>query len=372
MNAIDPTDLRQTIATAQERNRARATRLDKWSYLRFAAKSGPMLEGTVIFDNETAIWGYPKIGRIVQLRTGIPGQFEQPFWVEEKIDGYNVRIFRYRSDTLAITRRGYICPFTTDRLDDLIDKTIFDDHPELVLCAEVAGPENPYNEGSPPFIAEDIRLFAFDLMRRNRPGFLPHPKKMRLLEDYGIPITPQYGKFQTTDWESVKAVISRLDPEGREGIVLKEDSPRDYRVKYVTGHSNISDIRVSDASIQQLPAEFYMHRDLRLVLFMEEHGIEPTPELYRELGKSLIDGALETVKDFREHHQVFHAFRCRFRQRRNAELMMSTMRERLGHSHSRQRRLEKEGDFYVLEFVKELPRTTGLLGHLLGGGVVFD
>jgi putative ATP-dependent DNA ligase len=364
--------LGEAIAAARERNRLQTTRFGEWSYLRFTAKSGSMPEGTVVFNNDTVIWGYPKIGRIVQLNTGIPSQFRQAFWVEEKIDGYNARIFRYRHDILAITRRGYICPFTTDRLDDLINKDFFDDHPDLVLCAEVAGPENPYNEGSPPFIPEDVRLFVFDLMRKNRSGFVPHRDKMRLLRDYGIASTPQYGKFRTTDWESIKTLMLKLDSEAREGIVLKEDSSRDHRVKYVTGRSNISDIQVSDASIQQLPAEFYMHRVLRLVLFMEEHDIEPTPDLYRELGASLIDGALETVKDFREHHKVFHTFRCRFRQRHNAELMMSTMGERLGHNHTWQRRLEKQEGFYVLEFIKELPKSTGLLGHLLAGGVAFD
>jgi len=35
-------------------------------------------------------------------------------------------------------------------------------------------------------------------------------------------------------------------------------------------------------------------------------------------------------------------------------------------------RLEKEADWFVLEFDKEYPRMTSLLQHYLSGGIVFD
>ena len=368
---INSTELPQLLELAREHHRARLTRLDKWEYLRFVNQFRSIPEGTAVFG-ATAIWGYPKIGRILQLATGIKAQFEHPFWVEEKVDGYNVRIFCCGNDVLALTRRGYICPFTTDRLNDLIDLQIFAEQPSLVLCAEVAGPGNPYNEGSPPFIAEDIQLFVFDVMRQGQPGCIPYPEKLRLLEAYGLPGVPQYGRYQTTELEKLRALVLKLNQEGREGIVLKEDSPRDCRVKYVTGRTNISDIRVSQGGIQQLPADYFMQRIVRLALFMEEHNLEPTPTIHQELGESLLIGLWDTIRQYRDQQKVYHTFRCRFRQRSNAELMMRTMRRRLGKQGVRQRRLEKAGEFYLLEFDKVLPRTTDLLKHLLGGGVVFD
>jgi putative ATP-dependent DNA ligase len=349
----------------------RLTRIGNWEYLRFNHKFKSLLEGTVSLD-DTVIWGYPKIGRILQLDTGIAAQFEQPFWVEEKIDGYNVRIFRHHDEILALTRRGYICPFTTDRVSDFINTAFFEARPDLVLCVEVAGPENPYNEGSPPFIGEDVRFFVFDIMRQGQPGFLPHQEKRQLLETYGLPNVALFGKYQIRDGKALRDLMLQLDDEGREGIVMKEDSAQEKRVKYVTGRINVRDIQVSERGIQQLPAEYVMHRILRLVLFMEENDIAPTPALYQELGESLIAGTLDAIRQCREQHKVFRRYRCRFRQRANAELMMRSLRRLLGKGQVRQRRLSEEGGFAVLEFEKVLPRTTGLFQHLLTGGIVFD
>ena len=364
-------ELRELITLARERRRARCTRLGPWEYLRFVGKVRRIPEGTAVFG-DTMVWGFPKIGRILQLEPGIQGQFEQPFWVEEKIDGYNVRIFRQGDDVLALTRRGYICPFTSDRLVDFIDTRIFDQHPELVLCAEAAGPDNPYTAGSPGFIDSDIRLYVFDIMRKNESGCLPYAEKLQLLETYGLPSVARFGRYQIHEWYRLKPLLLELDRDGREGIVLKEDSERGRRIKYVTGRSNVSDIGVGSASLQQLPPEYFMHRVMRFALFLEEHGLEATPELHRELGESLMTGLLDTITGFRNEGKIYHGFRCRFHQRANAELMMRDMIRRLGKGLVRRRRLVQEGEFYVLEFDKVMPRFTDLLRHQLGGGVIFD
>lgn len=366
---MDTNELHTLCETAQARNHAHAIQVGRWHYVRFKHKFDSLPEGSAVFGDKV-IWGYPKIGRILRLDSGIQAQLEGPFWVEEKIDGYNVRIFRHNEDILALTRRGYLCPFTTDRLPDLLDSRIFAERPELVLCAEVAGPENPYNEGSPPFIKEDIRLFVFDILRQGR--FIPHREKMQLLQRYGLPSVPQWGRYRLPDLEKLKCLLLQLSREGREGVVLKEDSAEDRRVKYVTGSINVNDIRVGDQGVWQLPPEYFMHRILRLAFFMEEHGIAPTPALCQELGESLLEGILQAISQYREQHKVFHVYRCRFRQRANAELMLDSLERLLGSGQVRRYRLEREDDFYRLEFAKVLPRTTGLLGHWLGGGIVFD
>lgn len=369
--AVDPDQLRQTIALARERNRARETRLGCWNYLRFDARVRFIPEGTAVFGDRV-VWGYPKIGRILQLQPGIEAQLQAPFWVEEKIDGYNVRLLRQDGDLLALTRRGYVCPFTTDRAPDFIDTRLFDAHPELVLCAEVAGPDNPYNEGSPPFIDEDVQFFVFDVMRQDQPQCLPHRDKIELVEAFGLPAVPSYGRFKAQDLDSLRTLILRLDREGREGIVLKEDSPEDRRVKYVTGRSGISDVQVNEGSLQQLPAEYFLQRVLRLALFLEEHDLEPTPAMYRELGEAFVKGTLDTIAQYRDRRKVCHRFRCRFRRRSNAELMLRDLKRRLGRYQVHRRALRKEGDYWVLEFEKVLPRTTGVLAQLLKGGIVYD
>jgi len=368
---MDPDTLQATLQLAQESQRVLTTRIGPWDYLRFSHKFQCFSEGTVVFGRQF-IWGYPKIGRILRLDSGLQTQFGQAFWVEEKIDGYNVRIFRHGDEVLALTRRGYVCPFTTDRLPDLLDLRIFETQPELVLCAEVAGPENPYNEGSPPFIQEDVRLFIFDLMRQNRPGFLPYREKLQLLETYSLPAVPGFGRYRADDLAALDDLVRRLDREGREGVVFKEDSAEDRRVKYVTGRINLSDIHVSEGSFQQLPPEYFLHRIFRLALFLDEHELAPTAALYQELGRSLLAGTLDAIHQYQAQHKVCHTFRCRFRRRANAEMFLQTLEHLLGKGQVRESRLEQVGDFYQLEFAKVLPRATGLLGHALGGGIVFD
>ncbi len=368
---MDPDTLQETLRLAQESQRVLTTRIGQRDYLRFSHKFQCFPEGTVVFGPQF-IWGYPKIGRILRLDPGLQAQFGQAFWVEEKIDGYNVRLFRHGDEVLALTRRGYVCPFTTDRLQDLLDLRIFDERPELVLCAEVAGPENPYNEGSPPFIQEDVQLFIFDLMRQNCPGFLPQREKLQLLEAYSLPGVPGFGRYRAGDLTAIDSLVCRLDQEGREGLVFKEDSSRDHRVKYVTGRINLSDIHVSEGSFQQLPPEYFLHRIFRLALFLDEHELAPTAALYQELGRSLLAGTLDAIHQYQAQHKVCHTFRCRFRRRANAELFLQTLEHLLGKGQVREHRLEQRGDFYHLEFAKVLPRATGLLGHALGGGIVFD
>ena len=130
----------------------------------------------VLIDGEI-IYPYPSIGRFLYLQPGIKKHFRHPFWVEEKIDGYNIRLFKTAQGLFAMTRRGYFCPFTADRAFDFINPQFFVDHPHLILCLEVAGPQNPYLENYPADIDADVRLFVFDIMEKGKEGFLPFTEK---------------------------------------------------------------------------------------------------------------------------------------------------------------------------------------------------
>jgi putative ATP-dependent DNA ligase len=127
--------LKDLVNAARQEGRARDERLGHWSYRRFTHNYQSIPAG--------------KIGRMFHLGQGLDANFACPFWVEEKVDGYNVRIFAHENEVLAVTRRGYICPFTTDRIKDFININLFTVYPNLIVCAEVAGPENPYNTAGP-------------------------------------------------------------------------------------------------------------------------------------------------------------------------------------------------------------------------------
>ncbi len=356
---------------AIQRRKAKLESFLSWEYLRFSDDFKDIPRGTVIFDN-SIVWGYPHIGRIFRIDKGLKEQFEKPFYIEEKVDGYNVRIFRHKDEIIALTRGGYICPFTLDRVSEFIDFSVFDEYPDLVICAEVAGPGNPYIEESPPFIEEDIRFFVFDFMRKNEREFIPYEKKMEIIEKYNLPYVENYGKYTVEDVERIRELLYRMNEEGREGVVFKEDSERSKRVKYVTSNANLNDIRVTAKNMLQLPPEYFTNRLMRIVLFMEEEGIEKTKDLYENLGRAFIDGLFDAIDQYKREHHVSRKFTCKFRKKENALALIEQLSSASRHIQIIQRRLEKEGDYYVLEFEKVYLNMTGFLGHILGGGLVFD
>lgn len=341
-------------------------------YVRMTDALGPLCRGAVLFDHGT-VHGYPRIGRILNLRTGLAEQFSGPVWIEEKVDGYNVRVIRVGDRPLALTRGGFVCPFTTDRLPDLMDTSIFDDDPDLVVCAEVAGPGTPYMEGSPPFIERDVELFVFDLMHWDRAGFLSQDEKRMRVERYGLPTVGMYGRFERSDLEAIRALLVRLDAEGREGVVLKEEGDDGHRAKYVTSASSIEDIRVTAYNIRDLPPEYFTNRILRLALFLEEQGLEESPKLSRDLGAAFLDGLRGAIRQYDREHKVYQTFECRFRERENARRLMDHLEQTTGRQvQVNQRELRQEGDYWVLEFERVYPAMNGLLNHLLTGGLIFD
>jgi putative ATP-dependent DNA ligase len=362
-----PTPLDEAIA----HNKARCEDYGGHEYLRLTDDFHGTPRGSAAIQGRMIV-GYPSIGRILRLDTGLAHQFRAPFWVEEKVDGYNVRILRLDDEVLALTRGGFVCPFTTDRLPDLIDLRILEEHPGLVLCAEVAGPEQPYVSGHPPFIREDVELFLFDIMQEGRAGCLPQREKYRLVERYGLPTVGRFGRHAPDRPEALHELVRQLDREGREGVVMKEDSERDHRAKYVTGYSCVDDIRATVDHLRDLPPEYFTGRIMRLALYLDEVGETGGEDLREELGSALLDGLFGSIEQSRRESRVYRRHRCRFRHLENAKRLLKHLKRADGHLHVAERRLEREGDYYVLEFDKLHAGMTGLLGHVLGGGLVFD
>jgi len=362
---------REVVEAALAAGKARREETLGLAYVRFRDDWHHIPRGTVLAEGR-AIWGYPRIGRILRLETGLPEQLGGPFQAEEKIDGYNVRIVRLAGRTLAFTRGGFLCPFTTDRLPDLMDAAFLEAEPERVVCAEVAGPDNPYLSGHPPFVREDVRLFVFDLMDLDRPEFVPPDRRAALVEAARLPAAPVLGRYTPRDVPALRALLRRLDAEGREGVVLKALDPPWRRAKYVTAASAIADVRAGAAALRQLPPEYFTNRILRLALFLDEEGVGADPELERRLGAAFIAGLREAIAQYRTHRHVSHRHRCRFRERAHAEALFALQRRLAGHGQVRLRRLAEEDGWHVLEFERIDSEMTGLLGHVLGGGVVYD
>jgi putative ATP-dependent DNA ligase len=364
--------LPEPFQLALDHRKARREELpDGGEYLRLTDDFHGLPRGTVLAAGRV-VYGYPHIGRILQLETGLAQQFEGPFWVEEKVDGYNVRVARLDGEVVALTRGGFVCPFTTDRLPDLLPLTVFEERPELVVCAEVAGPDQPYVVGHPPQVPSDVALFAFDLMAVDAPGFLTDAETQALLTRYGLPRVERFGRFEAADWATLRTLLTTLGREHREGVVFKEDAPSGRRAKYVTGTSCIDDILATVDNLPQLPPEYFTGRVLRLALFLAEQGEETLPGARDALGRAFLDGLMDAIGRFRAQHRVSHTHLCRFRDRRQAERLLAHLRRAEGPIQVIERRLEREGGYWVLELEKVYTGMTGLLGHLLAGGIVYD
>ena len=342
------------------------------AYARLRDDHHHLPRGTVFFPSGRRVLGYPHIGRILALASGLEAQFRAPVWAEEKINGYNVRVVQEGGRFLALTRGGFVCPFTTHRLPDLLDLDALRAHPELVVCAEVAGAENPYILGHPPYVPRDVRAFVFDFMRVGEAGFLPYREKLRLLEALGLPSVPRYGRFELHQVSELDELLRDLDRRGCEGLVFKEDSPRDKRAKYVTAGAALDDIGVNAGNLMELPPEYFTGRVLRLALFLADRGEAPESRA-SALGHAFLDGLSEMIRRFREEGQGYLRYRCRFREAQAAEgffrhLQSITSRQVRLRLHA----LERDGDLWVLTFDRIPTHINGLLQDLLAGGLVFD
>ena len=117
--------------------------------LRFDKEISHIERGTVLYEKDGSfeiIMGFPKIRRAMVLDPTLKKHFNglEKVAVEEKMNGYNVRIAIAMEQIVAITRSGYICPYTTQKAKEKLTLKFFEDFPELVLYGEMVGPDNPY------------------------------------------------------------------------------------------------------------------------------------------------------------------------------------------------------------------------------------
>jgi putative ATP-dependent DNA ligase len=365
---MDDATLREAIAL----HRAEALQYGELTCARLTESIQGLPRGSVVLPGGVVVPGYPPIARIHSLASGLQQQFHGPFRAEEKVDGFNVRILQHAGQVYAFSRGGFVCPFSTDRLPDFLDLRLFEAEPDLVLCAEIAGPENPYLEGTPPYVTEDVQLFVFDLMRKGRPGFLPPAEKDRVIRDWNLPAVRSFGRFQPQDVEPLRTLILTLDAAGAEGLVLKAEDDS-QRAKYVTGSSSVTDIRVCARQLLDLPPEYFTHRLMRLAVFLVEHDRQGEPGVQQALGAAFLEGLDQAVAASRERGRVDHRYRCRFRERENALRFMAHMgvtggsRVQIAPGMPR-----RAGEYWELEFERIFDRMTGTLATALSGASQFD
>jgi len=287
------------------------------SFYRIVKKVGNLEKGCVVTDSEI-IFNFPRIARILQLENGIKLTFASPFYVEEKVDGYNVRVTKVKDQVLAFTRGGYVCPFSTDRLEDFFNiEKFFGENPDLIVCGEIAGPENPYNIESPPYVAEDVNFFAFDIRIKNTNQQVPVEKRYELSDKYEIPTVTRFGKYTISDTKKLTEHIKELNEKGCEGLVFKPTNPAEKTLKYVTAGSCLRDIKVTSPVMIETPAEFFTHRILRTVFYLLEHNSPPDKTFLEKTGEALLLPLFESAEKAVRDEMIVERFNVRFNKKRN-------------------------------------------------------
>ena len=317
--------------------------------------------------------GFPHIPRVFVLRTGVPRYLQGPFYAEEKIEGYNVRLARIAGEIRAFTRRGYICPFATDRWPDFLPRLpdFFDQFPHYVVCCEVAGPENPFVTEWPPHVKEDVGFFCFDVMDLSRQRFLSPEEKYELLRTYGFPTPEVNGPFSPEDVTPLKEVLKRYEREGREGVVLKPVSPSSGRIiKYVTASSNVSDLKVAFPYIGELEPGYIVQRLVRMVITRWELDEGFDEEFYREVGRALFAEMPDLLDKVSQGKPVEEIFRVRLRREEAFEALLSHFR--LAQVRVEIRRKEWKEGYLFVEFAKIYPRATAFWASKLEGLAQID
>jgi len=264
--------------------------------------------GTIFFDGGI-IPGYPRIMRVLHLGNGIRRYLKGIFYVEEKVDGYNVRVAMIHGSLFAFTRGGFICPFTTNRISSLIDLDFFNKYPGCGIAGEVVGPGSPYNTEAIPYISEDIVFFAFDLFDKDGKN-LSVEERYKILEPFRIQQVRKWGPFSAEDTDTIRKVVLELDRDCREGIVVKPIS-NGKMIKCVTLSSSLRDLQASADLITEIPAGYYIQRILRAVFFSHEFGVPLDDNYLLESAKALYLSAGKVLKEVAEGGSVKESFQVK-------------------------------------------------------------
>ncbi|MEO0272951.1 MAG: RNA ligase [candidate division WOR-3 bacterium] len=342
------------------------------NYIRFVDDVRPYKRGTVVLEGNIIFPPYPKIGRIFVLKEGLERYFKEPFFIEEKADGYNIRVFNYKGRPFALTRGGFICPFSTDRLLDLYNfRKFFEYYPDYMLCGEIVGPNNPYMELYPPYIKFDIEFRLFDIYDMKRETFLLPEERYKIVEELKIPSVYCYGKFDISKLGSITDLILRLNSEGIEGVVFKsENKPQKY-FKYATPQINIKDIEVDIDLLVELPAEFFIQRILRYVISSQELNYPVEKDLER-VSNAFILGFKRVLEEFKQKGKVSRDYVLFFNNPDNITEFLKLERRASNLIKVHLKNIEKDGQKYKVTIEKTFLKATSRISRLLKGYPIYD
>ncbi|MFD1586808.1 RNA ligase [Halorientalis brevis] len=256
----------------------------------------------VVLMEDTVVDGFPKVPRTLVVEEGVPRHFEDEIAIEEKLDGFNVRVARVAGDPaaepLAFTRSGIVCPFTTYKARELLPvESFFADHPDLMLCGEMVGPENPYTTHDYSGV-ESLAFRVFDVRERETGESVPVPERRDLCEQYDIPQVPFHGVYVPEEAvETLPALVDDLDDAGGEGVVMKSLDVT-QQLKYTTSAANQDDLAYAFSLPFDYGQPFMFRRIIREAFQSVEFAEDEQERRDRahDLGESVLSPMIETIE----------------------------------------------------------------------------
>mgnify|MGYP000438606827 CR=1 FL=1 len=322
--------------------------------------------GTVRME-ETLVRGYPSTPRVLMIDPGVPRFFDGEIAIEEKLNGYNVRI-AHVGEPLAFTRGGHVCPFTTRvARDELNLEGFFADHPEKMLCAEFVGPANPYTAHE--YDVDGLEARIFDIRHRETGRPVTVTRRRELARRYGFQ-QPELFDIESPDAavEVIKETIRNLDAEQREGVVMQSLDGRDL-LKYTTSYQHASDLAMAFSLPFDYGQDFLFSRLIRegfQAVEFEDSEAE-LRERAHDLGEAILEPMVETIEAVRDDEPVGESHTIRGSPDAIAELLSHFEEQGLSIEVKADRR---EGEERIVELLKRSDQTRDKVGHFLDGGTI--
>jgi putative ATP-dependent DNA ligase len=281
--------------------------------LRFEKESSGIEAGTVIFENGEVVFGYPKIRRPLMLAAAIERHFSHTVAVEEKMNGHNVRILSLNGEIVALTRGGFICPYSTEVARSKIPEAVFEKHPQRVLCGEMVGPENPYVASS-VYPTDGIDFYLFDVTEKNCKGTLGVHRTHEVADEFGLRSAAFLGEFsKETAAKKIKEIIIKLGRQGREGVVMKDPENAVPPLKYTSSRTNCSDLAVAFRYYNDYALDFFVSRAVREGFQSVEwnESDEERKARAQSLGESILMPLVETIEQARNGESIVQKVQIR-------------------------------------------------------------
>lgn len=263
------------------------------------------------------IHGFPKIRRAMLLEPAIKKQFinTEILCVEEKMNGYNVRVISFQDKLIALTRGGNVCPYSTEKANLLLNIDFFRDNPDYVLHGEMVGPENPYVPKN-IYGINSLAFFVFDIRKKNTGEPIPTSRRRQLTEEYGFMQAPLLGEYKKEG--SIEAIfkhIQELGEIGHEGVVIKDPNMIIPPIKYTCSQSNCSDLLHAFKFYNDVGRDYLFSRVVREGFQSAEWKESEEERRARclRLGESILVPMIETVMKVRQEESIFDDVRIRVR-----------------------------------------------------------